>query len=429
MPLGSFGVMESYETLARINRRFGFGLRESELAARLNDDVEVEIRRLVSPESNGVSPAPEAFDDSQLARDPQARGEQRRVVIGSWLKHMVKTPRPLIDRVAWYWHGHLVSGLDKVKFPATMANQIRLYQREGMGAFPELLKKVAVDPAMLEYLDGDGSTKEAPNENFAREVLELFTLGVGNYTEADVQAGARALTGYRVRPLLGDALFSERTHDQTPQTFLGVDGVVDVRTVIEAIAAHPQFALFLPRRMARYFMGQDVSDEVVLQASRRFVASDYLVSEILTSLLESLVDQDTPKSYVVLEPIPWLVCSVRAVLPDLEGFNPLQVGARILRSLGQIPMIPPNVAGWPGGETWFSTSTVIGRSQFAARLINLLPESAEALSRAAASDLDELAHFLVLPTGFSKATKEAMKGLSARARLALALTSPEAVIA
>ena len=191
-------VSDDRATIARLYRRAGFGLTPAELDEAVARGVAAEIDRLTDPDAAGLPEAPNPWADADLSWARRKVRSQGLILVDGWLTRMITTPRPLVERMAWFWHGHFVSSMQKVVSASAMATQVELFQRLGMGGFADLVRAVSVDPAMLIYLDGDDSTGTEPNENYGRELLELFTLGRGAYTEADVQAGARALTGWKL---------------------------------------------------------------------------------------------------------------------------------------------------------------------------------------------------------------------------------------
>ena len=227
--------------LATLQRRMAFGFRPGEWDAAVARGASATVDALLAPDAASIAAPADPWDDARIG-DGSAPRTAIVYLVDAWLTRMVTTPRPLVEWMAWFWHGHFVSAFPKVKEPLYAVTQLRLFQQSGLGSFPSLLRAVTIDPAMLVYLDGRQSSGQAPNENFARELMELFTLGVGNYTEDDVQAAARALTGWVVRtpkdgPADRAAQFVARRHDDAPQHFLDRDGVHDLDTVVAALCA------------------------------------------------------------------------------------------------------------------------------------------------------------------------------------------------
>jgi uncharacterized protein (DUF1800 family) len=422
-------------SIALLHRRAGWGLAPGELDARVADGVSVTIDRLVDPDSHGVAPAPDPWAGLDLtpsrpgptatpAEKQQARQVERQqseAAIGAWLDHLSSTERPLEEWMAWFWHGHLVSGLDKVKVPLLMVQQLRTYRALAFAPFPELLRAATIDSAMLLYLDGGTSTGSAPNENFGRELLELFTLGIGNYSEDDVKAGAKALTGWTIDRRTGASTFVGSRHDASPQQYLGVSNVRDVDTVVAAVTGHAACAPFVAGKLARTILGPEVADDVVRDLASTFAASGLDTRVLLRAILERAAAGAPQAAFV--SPVPWLVAAQRATTSS----PPNRARLASLRAAGQVPMVPPNVAGWPLGPAWLGASTVVARYNMAGALAAATPDGNAALSAAAAFDLDALADSLARPEGFGDATHTALGQVKhdPRSVLALALSSPE----
>jgi len=418
--------MDAAATVSQLHRRAGFGLTPAERGAAVQRGVDAEVARLLDPGGAGIAAPDDAWTGVDLSFTQGQVTATAIEMVHGWIGRMVATPRPLEERMAWFWHGHFVSALAKVRLPLAMATQIRLFQRAGLGSFPALVKAATVDPAMLLYLDGTTSTGAAPNENYGREVLELFTLGRGNYTEADVHAGAVALTGWHVdRADPSTAVFAPRRHDDSPQTYLGRPDVHDVDSVVAAITAQPACASFVAAKVGRAILGSNVDASVVADLAARFTASGLDVRVLLAATLEKLV-AGVDGGGVVLAPVPWLVMALRATGSTLAA-RPMVAG---LRAAGQVPLLPPNVGGWPAGDAWYGSATVVARFDLAGAVATAAPADNPAVVAAAAGDTDELAVALGLPTPFGPATGAALKGVGdARSRLVIALTSPEFVVA
>ncbi len=413
--------MNDRDAVAWLHRRVGFGLPPDLLRAAVARGPLAELDRLLDPAGLGAPPADDPWDDSLLPYDPRDR-QSRKYAVAQWVHTMTVTEQPLVDRMAWLWHGHFVSAIDKVRVARLMVDQIRLFRSLGLGAFDALVRAVTIDPAMLVYLDLRTSTGRAPNENYARELMELFTLGEGAYTEADVKAGALALTGWTLRKE-GDVRFAPRLHDDSPQHYLGSDGVHDLDGVIAALTAHPQLPRFVANLFAEEFLGTAPFD-VIDRLAAAFADADFDVRSLVRAVvLEGLNGASAP---VVLAPVPWLVGAVRvtgsaAALRDTVG---------LLQEAGQLPMLPPNVAGWPGGTAWFAASSLVARLNLASVVADATP-AGEVLAAAEHDDVSVLADALGLPsTGFAGPSADALRSAPAgRDRLAIALATPEFLIA
>ena len=389
-----------------------------ELAAAVASGPAAELDRLLAPAASVVD---DPWDDDLITLDPRDRAA-RLHAIDAWATLLATTTRPLVDRMAWLWHGHFVSSFDKVRPARPMVEQIRLFRRVGLGPMGPLLREVTIDGAMLLYLDGTTSTAGAPNENYGRELLELFALGVGAYTEADVQAGARALTGWRYRRADGTVVFNRSRHDDSPQRYLGVDGVHDVDTVVAAVTAHEAFAPFITGVVADELLG-GAPEDLRAEWAADFVAAGLDLSALVRAVLEAgLSGTRTPR---LLGPVAWLAIAQRVTGAALAPRRRLL----LLRAAGQLPMVPPNVAGWPGGRAWAATATVVARANLAAEVAAATAADAPVLVAAGGSP-EELAVALALPEPmFGPATAAALAAVTdPRQRLALALLSPEFTI-
>ena len=417
--------MDERSIIATMYRRAGFGLTGAELDAAVVRGVAAEVSRLVDPASAGLAAPADPWDGMDLGY-VQGTVRQKGVdMIDAWLNRMGDSARPAHERLAWFWHGHLTSSLSKVKVPAVMATQIRIFWQLGLGRFDALLRAVTTDAAMLVYLDGTDSTGATPNENYGRELMELFALGrTAGYTEADVQAAARALTGWKVGAKRADpsAHFDQKRHDDQPQLLLGLAGVHDVDSALKAVAGHPACAPYIAGRIARTIIGPNVEASLVTSLGERFRASGLDIADLLRAVLEALVAGDDGGP-VVLAPVPWLVMAERLTGVRLQS----KQRAAGLQAAGQLPLDPPNVAGWPSGEAWYTSATVVARFDMASLIVTSLAPDAPVVS--AASDPGQLAHVLGLAGPFSAATVTQLQAVrEPAARIVIALTSPELVL-
>lgn len=428
--------MDDRAAVAWLHRRAGWGLAPGQLDAEVARGVDGALDALVDPDAAGVPPAP----DPWAALDPVAVPDRSspeyrtavRAVVASWLAAFVTTPRPLEERVRWLWHGHFVTGLAEVQAPALVVDQLRMLGRLGLGDVPTLLRAVTVDPAMLRYLDGATNQVGAINENYGRELLELFALGIGSYDEDDVRAASVALSGWVVTPGTGTSRFVPRRHDDTPQRLLGVEGVHDVDSVVAAVVDHPACARHLTRAVATELLGS-VDDATLDALSVGLVADGLQLRPLVRAVLEAGLDG--AGGPVVLAPVPWFVQVLRALGLTVADVVDGREGEQLLRSAGQIPMFPPNVGGWPGGRAWLSTSVTLARTNLAALAAHAAPPDGPARAAAAAGDPAALADALARPEGFSAETADALRTAARADRsggadtLAVALASADLVLA
>jgi uncharacterized protein (DUF1800 family) len=412
--------MDERARIARLHRRFGFGLLAGELEAAIGRGFDAEIERLTAP----TAPLPDPFEGKDLTYETGGNRDKQRTVVDVWLDRMVSSERSMDERIAWFWHGVLVSGIAKVKDAESMATQIKLLWRLGLGSLAELYKAITVDNAMLYYLDGRDSVKGKPNENYGRELMELFALGVGNFTEADVKAAATALTGWTSKRNIGEpAKMVTAKHDDSSQTLLGVPGVHDVDTVIAAVMQQPACAVFIAGKLGRATLGPSLDAAVITTLADGFRAGGFDIRALVLALVD-LHRADVDGGPIVLGPTPWLVMAQRATGAQLKP----EMRLNGLRAAGQVPFDPPNVAGWPGGQNWYSSATMVGRLNLATTMATATPPTSPALAAAKAGDWPTLSRALGLPTDFSA---QSVSGLAvakdAFTRLALALVTPEFV--
>jgi len=300
-------------------------------------------------------------------RDAQRERNQRYDALrAAWLNEMVVTPSPLTERMTLFWHGHFTSGQDKVPFPQTMAAQHVLLRREALGNFGAMLHGVAKDPAMLQYLDGASNRKGRPNENFAREVMELFTLGEGHYSQRDVTEAARALTGWSIDPDTLSFTVRPDWHDTGDKTILGVTGPLDGDGFLDILLERPETAGFIAGKLWREFVSDTPAPAELDTVAARFRASGYDIRAALSALWSTDAFWEARnRGVLVKSPVEFVVGSVR--LFDVGYGDPAML-ANTVRTLGQNLFSPPNVKGWPGGPAWINSATLLARKQFVEHL-------------------------------------------------------------
>ncbi|NOX51427.1 MAG: DUF1800 domain-containing protein [Gammaproteobacteria bacterium] len=278
-----------------------------------------------------------------------------------WAQRMLTTPRPLQEKMALFWHGHFATNEDKVRDYRKMLQQIELFQQLGLGDFRELLIAVAQDPAMLVFLDAGVNTADSPNENFAREIMELFTMGVGHYSETDVQEAARAFTGWNVEKLKFTAVSED--HDGGEKVFLGHRGDFDGVEIIGLILQQDKTGDYLAAKLYRYFVNEDLSVENEAQLGDLFRRSQFDIAKFLQHLFLS-EDFYSPRNIGsrIKSPVELLVSTYRSLgLVNIPGTPDFNVASG---SLGQRLLHPPTVAGWSQGRSWITPSLLYERSNF-----------------------------------------------------------------
>jgi uncharacterized protein (DUF1800 family) len=360
--------------------RVGFAPDNAELAQYVGLTRGQAVDKvLASTRTEAVTPIPDwvvepiptretrkAWTVDQRREEQRLRGQRYEILRAWWVREMASTPSPLTERMTLFWHDHFTSGQDKVQFPQHMAQQNILLRRDALGNFGELLHDVAKDPAMLQYLDGASNRKGKPNENFAREVMELFTLGEGHYTQQDVSEAARAYTGWSLDPDTEAYVWRSNLHDDGNKTVLGQTGPFDGDQALDILLARPETATFVTSKLWREFISDTPDEARIAPIAAQFRASHYDIKVALRGLFMSdAFWNDDDRGVLVKSPVEFVVGTLRAF--DIGYDNTAPFAAQI-RTLGENLFYPPNVKGWPGGTTWINSSTLLARKQFVEQL-------------------------------------------------------------
>src|SRR5215471_5999725 len=279
-----------------------------------------------------------------------------------WADRMVASNRPLEEKMALFWHGHFATGEEKIRDYRKMEQQLELLHRNATGNFRTLLIEVARGPAMLAYLDAAENVKGAPNENFAREVRELFTMGVGNYTEKDIREAARAFTGWIDDDL--DFKVAAAKHDDGPKTFLGRTGNFDGVDILDIILEQKIAADFMAAKIYKFFAREIISPDVRVQLGAVLRDNNYEIAPLLRTILLSRDFYSAPSVGTRIKgPVELIVSTYRKLgVGRLPGIPDLYV---VSRELGQILLNPPTVAGWAQGRAWITPGLLLARGNFA----------------------------------------------------------------
>ena len=349
--------------VAHLLRRSGFGATH----ARVADLARLDIRAIVDRVLDTTAAPPVVPPPGLLVTDGN-RWEQWVAMTQWWLDRMRTTPAPVVEKVALFWHGHLCSALDKVESPRRMWDQIQLFRTAGMGSALDLVQATAVDPAMLRYLDNDTNVVGSPNENFARELMELFTLGVGQYTQADVVAAARAWTGHGRDRETGGYRFHPRAHDGGQKTFFGTTTAWDGPQIVQEIFTGRKAdasARFIASKLWSFLAYPDPERAVLDAIVPTYVKSGYEVRALLKAIfLQPAFYSAKAKRGLVRSPIEYMVAAMRGA----------EVGSSVAHpewwceAMGQVPYAPPNVSGWRPNAYWISSSATWAKLGFANHL-------------------------------------------------------------
>jgi Protein of unknown function (DUF1800) len=345
---------------AHLLRRAGFGASPMEIDRAVKDGLEATVEGLFDEAEDESKLFAQTFEAIAGGLVDFSEIDQLR---GWWTYRMVKTRAPLREKLALFWHGHFATSVNKVEDTHIMHRQTETLRRLAWGNFRDLVLAIAKDPAMIAYLDGESNTKAHPNENFGRELLELFTCGIGNYTEADVKAAARAFTGWHREG--AEFAFKADEHDDARKRFLGKSGKFDGGDIVEILIQHPATPRRIATKLLRFFAAPDPSPEVVDEATALFVQTRLDVKWFLRELFQSryFFSRDCYRTRIS-SPAEFVVGAIRTL--GVRWAGP-QV-AEQLTSMGQALFAPPNVKGWDGETKWINSSTLTARASTAKQI-------------------------------------------------------------
>jgi uncharacterized protein (DUF1800 family) len=364
--------------ISRLYHRFGFGPRPGEYAKALADGVEATRARLltvpavdaglakvVEPEITDLGPRPKP-NTAEIVPFAIAMRYQTQQMVVWWLDRMAQSDHGLTEKMTWFWHGHWATSVDKLNYPLPMFKQNKTLRTYCLGNFKDMTRAMINDGALQFWLDGQDSTVKAPNENLGRELMELFTLGVGRYTEDDVKAISRALTGYQVARSSGTVTINQNRRDKNPVTLLGTTAVFTGETLADFLVARDDSAKFIAERLWYRF----ISSTEDMPAN--FVAQNALASREISAAVTAMAGDAAmrdEKYAMVKSPVEWFISACRALeLTPSALTTPAQM-INHLEKLGQVPFSPPNVGGWPAGEALLSSATAQYRITFATWLV------------------------------------------------------------
>ena len=291
-----------------------------------------------------------------------------------WANRMVATNSPLQEKMALFWHGHYAINESKVRDYRKLLVELELFHEMGTGSFRDLMVAVSQDPAMLSFLDAGVNVKGASNENFAREIMELFTMGVGNYTETDIREAARAFTGWNYDDL--DFVINTEQHDAGGKTFLGHTGDFDGVDIIDIIMEQPVTAEYIAGKIYRYYVRDELNSELQTELGNVFREADYEVAALLETMFLSKDFYNAASVGVhIKSPVELAISTYRKLglndVPGVPDFN------QATGALGQTLFRPPTVAGWAGGRSWITPGLLLERGNFARDVlfpdINFIP--------------------------------------------------------
>ena len=378
------------ETAAHLLNRAAFGGTPAEIESAQKKGLNGALRDLVDVSSDAATvPSPTWAQPHNIraqrmeikaAKDRgenfQEKARQIRMMEGQnildlrhwWLDRMMNGPAPLLEKMTLFWHSHFASSMQKVQNAYWMWLQNDTFRRNAFGNFAALARKMSRDPAMMIYLDLEQSRREHPNENWARELMELFTVGIGNYTEQDIRESARAFTGYRIDMTTQQFRFAPLQQDHGPKNFMGRSGPLNGDEIINTLVNKPACAQFIGRKLWRFFVEDEASEQVVDAVASSIRTHNYEMRPVLREILSSTeFYSDRVMCTQVKSPVQYIVQTSKLLEAPLP--SPV-VAQNAMQQMGQVLFAPPNVKGWDGGKAWISTSTLLFRYNFANYLIN-----------------------------------------------------------
>jgi uncharacterized protein (DUF1800 family) len=365
--------------IARLYHRFGLGPRPGDFARAVGKGLDATRKELLNLPTvdKGTNSIADPILTDLGAFPPNGTSaridfqkemvRQRQVLTLWWLDRMALTDHGLSERMTWFWHGHWATSIGKVEYALPMYLQNNTLRTNALGNFATMSRSMISDGALQYWLDGGFNTLAAPNENLARELMELFTLGVNRYLEIDVHAVARALTGYKVVRSNGAVTFDAKRHDFSSLSFLGTTGPYDALAISDYLVSRDDCAKFIAERIWFRFIcdSQPLPDVNPIQSA--FATRSISSAIFAAATSEAMAD---PQYSMVKSPLEWFIAVCRAlrITPSTLA-KPTQI-MNFLDRLGQIPFIPPNVGGWPAGEAWLNAASAQYRLQFAQYLIS-----------------------------------------------------------
>ena len=364
--------------IARLSHRFGFGPRPGEFAAALKMGVSayrIEATTVPAIDTGlavitepvitdlGKRPSPNTPEVIPFAQAMRAQSLQ---MVLWWLDRMALSNHGLSERMVWFWHGHWATSIDKINYPMPMFTQNKTLRTYALGNFKEMSRAMINDGALQIWLDGGDSTLKAPNENLSRELMELFVLGVNRYSEDDVKALAKVLTGYQINNSSGKVTFNLKRHDPSAVTLLGSSAIFSGESVSDYLVARDDCATFIAERLWYRFVSS--SQPLPTDSTIKKAFAERNIASAVTALASDVAMRN-PNNSLVKAPVEWFISACRALQITPSKLNSSNQLISHLQKLVQVPFSPPNVGGWPTDEAWLSSASAQYRIAFAKWLI------------------------------------------------------------
>jgi uncharacterized protein (DUF1800 family) len=404
-------ILWNVESAAHLLRRACFGGTPEEAEELADLGLYAAVDKLLSNEAEAAAPPPKTDPEDiarlrQLRRAQRSGDEESRRALRAlqnrqrkelqdlrywWLGLMRGDHSAALEKLTLFWHGHFATSQTKVRSSHLMLVQNRTLRSLATGPFRDLCTAMVKDPAMLVWLDGARNNARSPNENFAREIMELFVLGEGHYTEEDIREAARCFTGWRVRPDNGEAVFTEKRHDDGRKTLFGKSGNFGTQEAVDLICSQPRCAEFLVDQIWRFYVYDGPDPKLVNLLAARYREKNLHTGDLLRMVFTHPEFYSArARAKQVKSPVQWIVQAARETGRQLL---PPRVALPLAAELGQNLFMPPSVKGWDGGTAWANSATLIRRSNTA----RLFVSAAAPLPVADAESMNELAWERVAP--------------------------------
>jgi uncharacterized protein (DUF1800 family) len=422
---------------ARLFHRFGFGPRPGEFASAISAGVSATREKLFANSGTdlglmnipqleltdlGQRPSP---DDPQRASYSSELRRQNNELTTWWLDRMVLADFSLQEKATWFWHGHWATSIKKLNFALPMYKQHQTLQKYALGNFDEMVTAMLDDGALQFWLDGQENTAKSPNENLARELMELFTLGVGRYSETDVKELSRALTGIQVARTSGEVSFKKNRFDNGIKSILGVSQNFDRTSAGKFLVSQPNSKRFIAERVWFRYMSSQYALPADTKIESAFEGRE--IRELLLALASSEAMRDS-RHELVKSPVEWFVAVCRALNITPSKLTKNSALLNFLNKLAQVPFDPPNVGGWPTDDAWLSSASAQFRARFATWLVaqgDLSP-----IENLTPGERVQKTADLLGVVEWSSRTKSALEGnvKSSKRLILLAICSPEYLV-
>jgi uncharacterized protein (DUF1800 family) len=369
--------MNNSKQIKHLYARAGFGIRFEDLHDKQNWSIKKSVKKLFQA-SEKIEPLKAVTENIDLRPKPavemteeqkrmlnQERNQQEKALNDAWIKQLSNTEAQLREKMTLFWHNHFACNVGNSFYQQELNN---VQRANALGNFKTMLLQVSQTPAMLQFLNNQQNQKNHPNENFARELMELFTLGRGHYTEQDIKESARSFTGWAYNSKDGTYKFNNYTHDTGQKTFFGKTANFCGEDILNIITDNKQTATYICTKLYRYFVNEVPDDAHIAQMADVFYNADYEITPLLKFIFEAdWFYDDKNIGNLIKSPVEFLVGLNRQFYITYQ--NP-DVLMQFQRALGQVLFRPPNVAGWPGGRSWIDSSSLMYRIKIPSTILN-----------------------------------------------------------